>query len=51
MKKWHEPFTWKTIGEVVPMADDKQKDIIYETIMGRPSWTIAMIEEIWEAIK
>ena len=51
MRRWHEPFTWKTISEVLPEANDEQKDIIYQIIMAKPSWTISMIEEIWETIK
>lgn len=47
MRKWHEPFTWKTIGDVLPGATEEQKDKIYDEIMSRDSWTIALIEQLW----
>ena len=51
MAKWHEPFTWKTIKDVLPMASEEEQDKIYEEIMKRDSWTIALIEELWRQSK
>lgn len=50
MAKWHEPFTWRTIGEVLPMATDDEKDYIYEEILSKPSWNIAMVERIYAEV-
>lgn len=46
MAKFHEPFTWNTISEVLPEATEEEKDEIYEEIIHK-TWTIDMIEELY----
>lgn len=50
MAKYHEPFTWRTINEVIPEADDRVKDAIYDYIIKR-TWTIDMIEQMYAVYK